>query len=79
MYKNVVLVGVSTEGDDFNMALRVEPLTANSDNNNNINWEDCNNLQYGNLLCISTTGDFQNLIWATVSSRDLLPKRSVVL
>ena len=77
VYKNVVLVGVTTEGEDFNMALRVQPLSNNTKKKHD--WEETNNLQYGNLLCISINGDFKNMIWATVTNRDLLLKKDIVL
>lgn len=45
-----------------------------------VNWEQQSyHLMYGNLLCISVSGTFQDPIWATVASRDLLKTHQVVV
>ena len=44
-----------------------------------INWDQSSNLMFGNLLCISVSGTFQDPIWATVASRDLLKKHQIVV
>jgi len=44
MYKNVLLVGISTDFNAFQLALRVTPLKQNK------NWATNRDLMYGNLL-----------------------------
>ena len=44
-----------------------------------INWDYSSNLMFGNLLCISVSGTFQDPLWATVASRDLLKKHQIVV
>jgi len=44
-----------------------------------INWDHSSHLMFGNLLCISVSGTFQDPIWATVTSRDLLKKHQIVV
>jgi len=63
MYKNVLLVGISTDFNAFQLALRVTPLKQNK------NWATNRDLMYGNLLWISLNGDFSDPVWATVESR----------
>ena len=63
MYQNVLLVGISTDYNAFQLALRVTPLKQNK------NCTTGRDLMYGNLLWISLSGDFSDPVWATVESR----------
>jgi len=44
-----------------------------------INWDQSSRLMFGNLLCISVSGTFQDPIWATVINRDLLKKHQIIV
>ena len=56
----------------LSIAIKVKPL------NRKKNWNSANNLMFGNLVCITTTGNFRNNIWGTVMSRELLQSKDIV-
>ena len=55
------------------MALRITSVKEIRD------WGTCPNLMFGNLLCISISGNFQQPIWVTVANREMLKKDSIVI
>ena len=44
-----------------------------------IDWNKTTKLMFGNLLCISMNGQFNDVIWTTVASRDYLQSQQLVL
>jgi len=76
VYRGIQLAGVqltpSGSYSGLSIGLAVEP-------HKKINWDQSSNLMFGNLLCISVSGTFQDPIWATVSSRDLLPTHHIIV
>jgi len=73
VYDRVLPVGISLKDNSLYMALRIHSQKEIR------NWDTCSNLMYGNLLCISIGGDFQNPIWVTVASREMLNKDQIVI
>ena len=67
VYHSVKLVGLSVIANNGKLAYRLQftPVVPVKD------WTISSNLIYGNLLCISPSGTFQNPIWATVAKRDI--------
>ena len=67
IYTRVTLVGVniSNKGNGIALALKVTPQKAVK------KWERSSNLMFGNLLCLSPSGLFNDPIWATVADRDV--------
>ena len=76
VYRGIRLAGVqlthSGSGGGLSIGLAVT-------SHQKINWDQSSNLMFGNLLCISVSGTFQDPIWATVASRDLLSKHQIVV
>lgn len=66
MYLAVTLKGVSIGCNNvpISLALKITPGKAIS------NWASSSNLMFGNLLCLSPKGNFEDVIWATVANRD---------
>ena len=75
VYHELSLVGihVSSGENDITLALHVESTKEVKD------WDHCSNLRFGNLLCISISGTFKDVIWASVTNRQLLKHHSIVL
>ena len=73
VYHNIALVGIALKESALYMALKISSVKEIRD------WETCPNLMFGNLLCISISGNFQQPIWVTVSNREMLKKDSVVI
>ena len=73
VYVNVMLCGIEVRKDDLYLALKVTPQQKVKD------WDNSRNLMFGNLLCISVGGKFNNLIWATVADRSLLKRSNTVM
>lgn len=44
-----------------------------------VNWDKTNKLMFGNLLGLSRSGQFDDIIWATVASREHLKTQQVVM
>jgi len=72
VYRGIQLAGVQLTGSGLSIGLAVVP-------HKTVNWQQSSNLMFGNLLCISVSGTFQDPIWATVSNRDLLQKHHIVV
>ena len=73
VYRNVVLVGIAMKDNALYMALRISSVREVKD------WDTCSNLMFGNLICVSISGNFQQPIWATVADRGMLKKDNVVV
>lgn len=75
VYTQVKMVGFqkAVHGSGLPLGLALKPLRPVA------NWDQTSCLMYGNLLCISVTGTFQDPIWATVSNRELLSSQKVVM
>ena len=77
VYVKVAVAGFNITKSDSGLVvvLKVTPQKAVK------NWKTCSNLMYGNLLCISPSGNFHDAIWAMVSSRDgdLLNKLQLIM
>ena len=67
IYTRVTLVGVniSNKGNGIALALKITPQKVVK------KWERSSNLMFGNLLCLSPSGLFNDPIWATVADRDV--------
>lgn len=76
VYRGIHLAGVqlSHSGSYSGMSIG---LAVASDQK--INWDQSSRLMFGNLLCISISGTFQDPIWATVINRDLLTEHQIVV
>lgn len=76
VYRGIRLAGVqlthSGSCSGLSIGLAVVP-------HQKVNWDQSSNLMFGNLLCISVSGTFQDPMWATVASRDLLQKHHIVV
>jgi len=76
VYRGIRLAGVqlsqSGSYSGLSIGLAVAP-------DQKINWDQSSRLMFGNLLCISVSGTFQDPIWATVINRDLLKKQQIVV
>lgn len=73
VYRNVALVGIAMKDNALYMGLRISSVREIKD------WDTCSNLMFGNLVCISISGNFQQPIWATVTDRGMLNKDNVVI
>ena len=73
VYRNLALVGIAMKNNALYMALRITSVKKVKD------WDTCSNLMFGNLVCISISGTFQQPIWATVTDRDMSKKDSIVI
>jgi len=76
VYRGIRLAGVQLSSSGSCSALSIG-LTVIP--HKKVNWDQCSNLMFGNLLCISVSGTFQDPIWATVASRELLKKDQIVV
>jgi hypothetical protein len=67
VYHSVSLISLCLphQDDDVMLLLHV------NHHNDRINWETTSALMYGNLLCLSPTGNFKDAIYATVAERDI--------
>ena len=76
VYRGICLAGVqlSHSGTSTGLSIGLRVTT-----HQEINWDQSSNLMFGNLLCISVSGTFQDPIWATVVNRDLLKKHQIVV
>lgn len=77
VYRSVRLVGISVNHSDSGIAVMLQvtsviPVT---------NWSTSPKLMFGNLLCISPSGTFNDPIWATVTNRDadMLQKNQCIM
>ena len=76
VYRCVRLAGVqlSHSGSRSGLSIGLAVTTPQK-----VNWDQSSNLMFGNLLCISASGTFQDPIWATVVNRELLGKHNIVV
>ena len=74
-YFNISLAGYFFCNGNFCLALKFTPSKPVR------NWASSPQLMFGNLLCLSPSGRFDDIIWATVAERDenLLKKSSVIV
>ena len=65
---------LSSGNGGIHLALQIKPCREVR------SWSHAPNLMFGNLLCISTTGDFKRPLWATVANRDtkLLDRDNII-
>jgi len=75
VYFNVTLVGYYFSQNQFCLALQFNPARPVR------NWATSPQLMYGNLLCISPNGKFEEIIWATVVERNetILNKSNIIM
>ena len=73
VYVNAILSGIDVTNNGLYVALKIKPMQKV------IDWEKSSYLMFGNLLCLSATGNFNDVIWATVADRRLLKTANVVL
>ena len=75
VYHNIQLVGIQEAPTKSGIGLAVK-----FDTYRRVNWDISSCLMFGNLLCLSPTGSFQDPVWATVLDRnkDTLKKHSVI-
>ena len=73
VYHHITLEGVHVSQVGVALCLKVTPQMKVLD------WDHCFNLMFGNLLCISISGNFKDAIWATVASRQLLKSHKAVM
>jgi hypothetical protein len=75
VYFNVTLAGYHFAHSQFCLALQFVPDKPVR------NWATSPQLMYGNLLCISPNGKFDEIIWATVAERDetILNKSNIIM
>ena len=73
VYVNVILGGIDVTNNGLYVALRVKPMQKVRD------WEKSSYLMFGNLLCLSAAGNFNDVIWATVADRRLLKTANMVV
>jgi len=76
VYRGICLAGVQLSQSGSCSGLLIGLAIASDQK---INWDQSSRLMFGNLLCISVSGRFQDPIWATVVNRDLLSKYQIVL
>ena len=76
VYHSVSLVGVCLPHFESDIMLQLQV----THHNKLINWESTSALMFGNLLCLSATGNFKDAIYATVGERDIkeLKKKGLV-
>ncbi|KAK2149494.1 hypothetical protein LSH36_449g01010 [Paralvinella palmiformis] len=74
VYTKVNIAGISITTHGLIIGLKITPQKMIK------NWSVCTNLMYGNLLCISPSGSFTDVIWAVVADRDVkeLQKNSII-
>ena len=73
VYHHITLEGVHVSQVGVALCLKVTPQRKVLD------WDHCSNLMFGNLLCISISGNFKDAIWATVASRPLLKSHKAAM
>ena len=75
VYSNIHLAGFELQTGRFSLAIHFTPTKKVK------KWEASTQLMYGNLVCISISRKFDDVIWATVSNRDadLLNKHQVIM
>ena len=76
VYRGVRLAGVlmMQNGSCSGLSIGLEVAS-----DQKIDWDQSSRLMFGNLLCISVSGTFQDPIWATVINRDLLKKQQIIV
>lgn len=75
VYQNIELVGIVITQTESGIALAIKATPQQEVKS----WDTASNLIFGNLLCISPSGNFRDVIWATVVSRSLLKDKGLVL
>ena len=75
VYYNIHLAGFGLQSGRFSLAIHFTPTKEVK------KWETSPQLMYGNLVCVSINGKFDDVIWATVSNRDtqLLNERQIIM
>ena len=75
VYYDIHLAGFVLQNSRFSLAIHFTPTQEVT------KWEASPQLMYGNLVCFSLNGKFDDVIWATVSNRDvdLLNKNRIII
>ena len=75
VYYNIHLAGFELHSGRFSLAIHFTPTKQVK------RWEASPQLMYGNLVCLSINQKFDDVIWATVSSRDvgLLNQHQIIM
>ena len=75
VYYNIHLAGFELQSGRFSLAIHFTPTKVIT------KWEASPQLMYGNLVCVSINRKFDDVIWATVSNRDveLLNNRQIIM
>ena len=74
VYYNVHVVGLNVSRQSH-LCLAVKLKSQDK----KVNWDKTNKLMFGNLLCLSRSGQFDDIIWATVASREYLKTQQIVM
>ena len=73
VYEKVSLYGISLAKGSVQLALKITSVKDIKD------WSKSSHLMFGNLLCLSTDGTFKQPLWVTVTSKDHVQEKGVVL
>ncbi|XP_065051269.1 NFX1-type zinc finger-containing protein 1-like isoform X2 [Rhopilema esculentum] len=73
VYHGVRVVGINASSHSgFYLAVKLGKLSKK------IEWKKSKKLMYGNLLCLSMNNRFDDVVWTTVASRELLESQQIV-